>query len=242
MDGVAGRQWQAYRRWRAVAGELADYVQAAPFLAGEPVAPRRPAHPQGPNLARFLTHRLSDGGEFVLLEAPARLGLDVAFRLLGQRWSVAPLISRWPAPHAILPTQPLAAWLSAVPPGGGGRPLCLVLDAGRYPAASAARLRRRFDNRYRYLDHMLPPATKLREWDIARVLWIGTAAMMPADLVGYERTLTDAGISVAALSFATALKAVAACAGGPGQQRARRILRRRRAARRDDNGLDVGLA
>jgi hypothetical protein len=167
--------------------------------ATTPRAPGAPARP--PAIALFL-------------DVPPRLGLAVGRRLLGAGWAVAPLYARWPVRHAVLPVERLVSWMAGggSPAGPGRRPLeaegtrpvrlCLLLDGERHWQVSPAILRRRFDNRYDYLAHMLPPAARLRHWGVVNVQWIGRTAGAPADLDAYAGSLVAAGLSAAFASVA----------------------------------------
>jgi hypothetical protein len=165
----------------------------------------QPRHPR----ARTLVERLSaiaDGAKTaVLLEAKPRLGLAAAGPLLERGWAVAPLYGRWPAEGAVLPTDRVGGWLLSLAQGRapgahaaerGRRALCLLLDAERERRVSARTLRRRFDNRYAYLAHVLPPAPRFTEWGVQRVVWAGATANVAADLAGYVESVVQAGVAV----------------------------------------------
>jgi hypothetical protein len=216
----AGRLWPAYSHWRVAAGPLADFVSAAPFVASQDVAPQVPRHRLARRLARGLAVRAAAGapGAVVFLEAAPRLALAAGHHLLRLGWAVAPLIARWPAADGVLPAHRLAQWLATLPaapaatlpaappatlPADSWRPpsgwpacLCVLLDAERSRPVSRRTLRRRFDNRYGYLAHMLPPAARLGEWGASRVLFAGQAAGAPADLQAYLGSLVAAGLVV----------------------------------------------
>ena len=75
-------------------------------------------------------------------------------------------------------------------------PLCLLLDQERHRPASQRVLRRRFDNRYDYAGHMLPPAERLLRLGVRRARWLGTAAAVQEDLEPYAASLVAAGIAL----------------------------------------------
>jgi hypothetical protein len=190
-------------------------VLPTPFLAPWEVAPRRPRHPEARAVAEDLVvcATAAEGRLAVFLETTPRQGLAVAISLLRCGWHVAPLYGRWPPPVArsgVLPTAPLAGWLvwlaqSYKPrrPGAqraegtaGELPLCLLLDQERHRPASQRVLRRRFDNRYDYAGHMLPPAARLLRLGVRRVRWLGKAASIQEDLELYAASLVAAGIAL----------------------------------------------
>lgn len=199
--------WRAYLGWRTAAGPLADFVLPTPFLAAREPAPRTPRHPLAVRLADGLTRReararVDAGRAIVFLEAPPRLALSVALYLRRRGWRVAPAFGRWALDGAVLPGEPLAAWLSGAP--GSAMPsltdgdtdaLCVLLDAERRRRVPASALRRRFDNRYEYGAQMLPPPERLRGWGVVRVLWAGPAAALAPDLQGYADSLVSAGLT-----------------------------------------------
>ena len=199
--------WPAYARWRAAAGPLADFVLPAAFLGAAPPQPRRPSHPVA-RRAAAATRRLASlepDRTAVFLEAAPRLGLAVAGALLPRGWSVAPLFGRWPVdpPVAtVLPAEPQAGWLAWLAgemdlvrdPKAG--PLCLLLDSERHRPVSRRALRQRFDNRYEYTSHMLPPAERLLALSVRRTVWMGPAALVPGDLESCAAALVAAGIQL----------------------------------------------
>ncbi len=202
--GEAPGLWGAYRQWRVAAGSLADYVLPAPFLAPWEPAGSLPTARGATAMAGELSRRAGPGTALIL-EATPRLGLAVGRRLRASGWTVAPLFGRWPAPRAVLPVERLTGWLARtaegvagplVAPGASPRHLCLLLDAERARRVSERTLRHRFDNRYEYATFLLPPPARLRQWDVARILWAGPAAIVPEDLEAYAEALVDAGIAV----------------------------------------------
>jgi hypothetical protein len=78
----------------------------------------------------------------------------------------------------------------------GNAPLCLLLDPERHRPVGRRILRRRFDNRYDYADHMLPPAERLQGLGVRRVRWLGRAAGVQDDLGPYAASLVTAGIAL----------------------------------------------
>jgi hypothetical protein len=146
--------WQAYARWRAAAGPLADFVSPTPFLAPWEPAPTVPRHPGAAGLAAALRRRVcarqrDASGHApeacetaVFLDVPPRLGLAAAVPILAGGWAVAPLLARWPHPGAVLPAAALTGWLLALaaPPGtslGGQahpRPPQPLPSPGAHPA------------------------------------------------------------------------------------------------------------
>jgi hypothetical protein len=83
-----------------------------------------------------------------------------------------------------------------------GKRLCLLLDGERNRRVSQDRLRRRFDNRYDYLAHMLPPAARLHRWGIQRAQWLSRAAAPPPDLEPYVTSLLAYGLPIASSRLA----------------------------------------
>lgn len=196
--------WDAYLIWRRIAGPFADFVLPTPFLAEWEADPRSPRHPQARRLAHVIAGRVGPGTA-VYLETPLRLGLATGTRLTEAGWAFVPMIGRWPAPLAVLPTRPLVNWLAAPPTridvpvpsaGAGWKRICFLLDGERECTVSSASRRTHFDNRYGYGAFALPPAAHLRRQEISKVWWICPSAAPAPDLHEYAEGLVDAGISI----------------------------------------------
>jgi hypothetical protein len=184
---------------------MAAFVLPTPFLWEGAVEPRVPQHREARPVVAALTARVHQDGAgrvAAFADLPARLGLTTGHRLLQAGWRVAPLYGRWPAPEAVLPGRPLADWLLGLTAAMGTRhvpeaaPLCLLLDGERTRPVSAATLRQRFDNRFSYLAHMLPPAAHLERWGVQYVVWAGTSATVRDDLAPYAESLANAGLAL----------------------------------------------
>jgi len=197
--------WDAFDRWRALAGPLADFVAATPFLASwEPLA-RRPRHPLAAATAAALLRRVGNGTGFILDASPG-LGLAVAKSLLQVGAAVAPAYFRWPHAEGVLPSTPLTAWLLSVAMKAastkrtsvieGAAMPCLLLDAERSLKTSPRTLRAQFDNRFTYGTYQLPPAARWRGLGVMRLVWAGPTASVPTDLEEYAQALITGGLNL----------------------------------------------
>ncbi|MBI3971400.1 MAG: hypothetical protein HY332_08935 [Chloroflexi bacterium] len=74
--------------------------------------------------------------------------------------------------------------------------VCFLLDSDRRRTVTPLTLRTRFDNRYDYAEHMLPPAEYLWRWGVTRTVWVGRAATPPPDLDTYAHSLIAHGLTV----------------------------------------------
>jgi hypothetical protein len=181
------------------------------FLADEALVntpARAPSHPRAGLVAGTLLSPTvagadvgSEGRAAVFLEAPPRLALATAHLARRRDWWVVLLIAPWPIPRAVLPVEPLLGWVRRPPepprlPSNVVGNALFLLDASRHRAASQGTLRRRFDNRYEYLAHMLPPAAHLQRQGIQQARWISRTAAITDDLAGYADSLVAAGISL----------------------------------------------
>ena len=197
--------WDAFDRWRALAGPLADFVAATPFLASWAPVPRRPRHPLAAATAAALLRRVRDGTGFILDASPG-LCLAVSQRLLPLGASVAPAYFRWPHAEGIVPSAPLTAWLlsmaitaAGIEPAGHDNRVsmpCLLLDARRSVKASPRALRTRFDNRFIYGTYQLPPAARWLGLGVTRLVWAGPTASVATDLEEYAQALKAGGLNV----------------------------------------------
>jgi len=196
----------ALERWKQAAGPYWLYVNATPFLgpAAMTVRPTRPR--RDPNL-RLLLEQLRgqavQGGVAAFLDLPAATGLWLSLRLNQAGWHAVPLVERWPADPAVLPSKALTRHLVSI----GGRLLeapaatsvAFVLDGERGGPEGLTGTPRgrsnRFDNRFHYSTHRFPAPSFLMANGVSRVAWCGGQGIA-ADLVGYVAGLRAADLEV----------------------------------------------
>jgi hypothetical protein len=138
----------------------------------------------------------------LLVDLPAARTLPLAPALSRAGLLVVPVIHRWCATRAVLPSDELLALLQhcsrEVRPPRRDRGAAFLLDGDR---AGPARLRRgsrplrRFDNRYAYGPHALPPPAALRQEGIDRVMLV-TRGVPAQDLERFLGAATRADMVV----------------------------------------------
>jgi glutathionylspermidine synthase len=200
----------ALRRWQHAAGPFWLYVGAAPFLSdleSESIADLTGDGPVG-RVPRVLSSAL--GGisaaepRLVVVDLPAVPILRATAALNARGFSVVPVIHRWLADPAVLPSRVLFEALVA---GGlrcrrprSPRGIVLVLDGER--AGKPDRSRRptnRFDNRHDYSAGRFPTLDLLQSQGIASVHWV-LRSDLASDLEDFVRSLAEAGIPMYGLS------------------------------------------
>ena len=114
---------RALVRWQHAAGPYWPFVCAAPFLAADAPARSRVSGRSGGGrsddaacaaLHAALTGSLADDGPVaVLADLPIEATLAEAPAMVARGWYVVPVIQRWPAEPAILPSRPILRLLIA---------------------------------------------------------------------------------------------------------------------------------
>lgn len=221
---------RALIRWQHAAGPYWPYVGAAPFLADPAIVPsptsrnRRPPHPGGD--AAVMGQEMPAGGE-----APGRLGpvldlldrpevsetlalladlpiepmLAAAPQLARRGWYVVPVLERWVAEPAVLPSRRLLHLLmdgaDRLARPRHSRGVVLLADGERAGVSGVARRSRSrgFDNRYAYQTRAFPPGPLLRSLGVRQLRWACPAGIA-TDLAPYARDLVAAGLTVDVVS------------------------------------------
>ena len=187
--------------WHRLAGPFWPYVGAPPFIS--PFVPDSPApvrRAMAPRIGRLLG-AAGPGLVAVIIDLPAVPMLEMASALAAAGCWVVPLIQRWLADGAVLPAEPLARALYAPPktpvPPPAPIGVVFILDGQRAgkPARLDRRYRpRRFDNRYEYTPHVLPPPGFLAQHGVGRVSLLARNGRVAPDLALYVRDLATAGL------------------------------------------------
>ncbi len=200
---------EAFACWQDAAGPFWLYVCATPFLAGlgvevaTTIPPRLPAA-----LARAL-ERDREPGAAIFADLAPEVTLSATPILLQRGYRVVPVIQRWVAAPAVIPSETLLARLVAFRPPAPpveARGVVFLLDRRRFGTAGPplilptppivrrhARLGRRFDNRYEYPICRFPPPELLREHGISRTVWL-PGGIAP-DLQPYATRLAATGLA-----------------------------------------------
>lgn len=187
--------------WHRLAGPFWPYVGATPFIS--PMVPPSPTPVRraiAPRIARLLDPAGS-GLMAVIIDLPAVPVLEMASALAAAGLWVVPLIQRWLVDGAVLPAEPLARALYTPPktpvPPPAPIGVVFILDGQRAgkPSRLDRRYRpRRFDNRYEYTPHVLPPPGVLAQHGVGRVSLLTRAGRVGPDLAQYVRDLETAGL------------------------------------------------
>ena len=195
---------RALVRWQHAAGPYWPYVCAVPLL--EPPGPPAPlpAPPASTRLARLASLLAQTGRPALFVDLPPERSLPSAPALTASGFLVVPVIQRWAAARAVIPSERLLALLAGLPEWlrrpSPSRGVVLLLDGARLgpPAGRVARVPRAFDNRYPLHTDRFPPASFLQHDHVERIYWLARDGIAP-DLLPYLRSLDAAGYEVEAL-------------------------------------------
>jgi hypothetical protein len=140
----------------------------------------------------------------VFVDRPPVESLESAPELNRLGYRIVPVVQRWCASPAVVPSEALAQALveagQSVAPLDDPRGVVFILDGDRLgnrtPSGADPRRARSgslFDNRHEYPIDRFPPPDYLRGDGVTAVLWIG-AGHIADDLQGYARRLAEGGL------------------------------------------------
>lgn len=221
---------RALVRWQHAAGPYWQYVCAAPFL-GDGTVPSHPSRThriaeaapsdraaslgtavQADASLSELVRRLGPpSGQArplaVIADLPIERSLALAPDLARNGWYVVPVVQRWVADPAVLPSGELVRLLldgaNRVSRPRSPRGVLLLADGERAgdPAHPPRPRDRAFDNRYAYQICRFPSAALLRSLDVRAVRWVCPSGVA-RDLAPYAADLTAAGLPIDVIASA----------------------------------------
>jgi hypothetical protein len=212
---------EALQRWQEAAGPYWMYVCAAPFVSAPSDLAQVEPSPANLALQTMLSSLTDEPGSAVFLDLPPAVTLPATGACNQLGLVVAPVIQRWIASTAVLPSEQLAMDLTtfameAMPPGPASGVVFLLdgdragpghetqLDGPGRPATQPIGLPELFDNRYSYPVCRFPAPAFLQREGIERVHWVADSGVA-ADLREYVHALEEVGLSLTLMTTSTSV-------------------------------------